>query len=378
VSAAPVVRATPWLQRLRRPGGIAPGDGGWPPYLRLLYLGFLFMPLLWRADSPNWLAATLISLPPFLLLYVGYLRKRWPANLALVLALALLSLLLQPFNPYANTYLVYAAALAPFALPGLVRPLCLTVLLLLVQAGLLMWCAQPLLISGITAILCIISCVGNAYARERRSRDAALQLSQEEVRRLAAIAERERIGRDLHDLLGHTLSLIALKGELAGKLLTRDLPAAAGEISEVTQIARDALAQVRTAVTGMRAAALAGELASARNLLESSGVALTCSQEPQVLPAPIETALALIVREAATNIQRHSGATRASIAIGRAAERRAAVALRVSDNGRGGATQRGNGLSGMGERVQALGGTLEIDSAAGGGTVLQVILPVAP
>jgi two-component system, NarL family, sensor histidine kinase DesK len=205
------------------------------------------------------------------------------------------------------------------------------------------------------------------------------------VQRLARVAERERIGRDLHDLLGHTLSLIAIKSELAAKLFERDRAAAAREIADVTNIAREALKQVRTAVTGIRAAALEGELASARLLLETTGVALKYEHDGALLPAEVETALAMIVREAVTNIQRHAGAGQALIRV--ALDERAvagatgtghgkAVLLHVSDDGRGGITAPGNGLAGISERVKSLGGTLHIESPRGKGSVLCVRLPL--
>lgn len=365
-------------QRLRQPDVHDESWWGRSPLLWLVYLGFLFMPFMWGEPGRRWLWATLASLPVFLALYFHQLGRRRKPGIALVLAFALLCYALQPLNPFANTYLTYAAAFAPLALPGLLAPALLTLALLTLLAIEVLLLGQPPLIIAISVLLCAVCCVGNAFARERNARNAALQLSQEEVRRLAAVAERERIGRDLHDLLGHTLSLVAIKGELAGKLVGRAPAEAEREIAEVTQIAREALAQVRLAVTGMRAAALAGELASARTLLESCGVQLTCRQEAAELPAPIETALAMIVREAATNIQRHARATRASVEISTdAADGRDAVALLVSDNGRGGIGARGNGLAGIGERVRALGGTLEIDSPPGAGTVLRARLPVS-
>ena len=368
------------LQRLRRFAAAdqAGSERPLPPALWLLYLGFLFMPLTFGERGWGWLWATLLSLPVFLTLYLGALRTRWSASLPLVLGMALLCYALQPFNPFANTYLAYAAAFAPLALPGFLRPLLLTAALLALLAIEVLLLGQPLLVVAISVLICTVCCVGNAFAREARRKDAALRLSQEEVRRLAAVAERERIGRDLHDLLGHTLSLVAIKGELAGKLVSRDPAAAQREIADVTQIAREALAQVRTAVAGMRAAALAGELASARTLLESCGVEFACRQDAAELPASIETALAMIVREATTNIQRHAGATRATVEISSAAAagHGTAVALGVSDNGRGGIVGRGNGLAGIGERVRALGGTLDIDSPPGAGTVLRARLPV--
>jgi two-component system sensor histidine kinase DesK len=372
---------TDWLGLFRERSPDSAGSGWAPPFVWLLYLGFLFLPLTWGEPELPWLWPTLISLPLFLFLYVRHLRPGACVSLTQVLGFALLSYALQPFNPVANTYLTYAAAFAALAFAGVLRPLLLTAVLLAAHALEVLLLRQPPQIIAISALICGVSCVGNAFAVAHRRKSEALRLSQEEVRRLAALAERERIGRDLHDLLGHTLSLVALKGELAGKLVARDPGAATREIGEVTQIARDALAQVRTAVTGMRSAALANELLSARVLLESSGVELTTRQEAPLLPAPIETALAMIVREAATNIQRHSGATRASVEIsnqGSASAGPVAVALCVSDNGRGGIAARGNGLAGIIERVRALGGTLEIDSPPGAGTVLRARLPVAP
>jgi two-component system, NarL family, sensor histidine kinase DesK len=368
---------TEWLQRLRRPPPEKDGTA-WPHFIWLLYLGLLFLPATWHAHSLAWLWAALISLPVFLALYLRFLVLRWQPGLTLVAATALVCYAVEPFNGFANTYLAFAAAFAPLALPGFMRPLLLTAALLAILSLEVLLLGQPPLIIAISVLVCTPCCVGNAFAIQYRRRNAALRLSQEEVRRLAAVAERERIGRDLHDLLGHTLSLIALKGELAGKLLGRDAQGAAREIADVTHIAREALGQVRAAVTGMRAAALAGELASARVLLESCGVELTCREETPALPPGVETALAMIVREAATNIQRHAGATRASVEISAAAAAAgAAVALRVSDNGRGGAAARGNGLAGISERVRSLGGTFEIRSPPGAGTVLLAQLPLA-
>ncbi|TQC57769.1 sensor histidine kinase, partial [Pantoea dispersa] len=129
---------------------------------------------------------------------------------------------------------------------------------------------------------------------ERRVRgEAQLRLSHEEVRRLAAVAERERIGRDLHDLLGHTLSLVALKSDLATRLLAHDAAAAQREMEEVGQVAREALGQVRRFDGVFRAAQLAAEIAAAKLLLESSGVSFRYQVEA-LPPCPqLETVFAL-------------------------------------------------------------------------------------
>lgn len=206
-----------------------------------------------------------------------------------------------------------------------------------------------------------------------KQRDAAWALSQEEVRRLAATAERERIGRDLHDLLGHTLSLITLKLELSRKLFDRDAQAARREVEEAERVARHALSEVRNAVSGIRATDLAAELASARLLLESSGVHLDYELPQMDLPPEIEHSLSLVLREAVTNIARHAGASTAKIELQRDP---ACLRMRISDDGRGGVEKHGNGLSGIGERLRALKGSLAIESVRRHGTTLKISVPV--
>jgi two-component system sensor histidine kinase DesK len=192
--------------------------------------------------------------------------------------------------------------------------------------------------------------------------------------RLATLAERERIGSDLHDLLGHTLSVVALKSELARKLIDRDLDAARNEIGEVERVARDALSQVRNAVSGIRNTALAAELNAATALLEAQGVKVKCETEQVKLPHDRETALALSLREAATNIRRHSGASGVTI---RVKQESATVVVEVADDGRGGRIVPGNGLNGMRERLGSVGGTLLLESNKDGGTLLRATVPVA-
>ena len=379
--------------KARIPGSDAPYDPpGWVHYIWLIYTGFLFTPAI--AGPPRdwgWLWPTLASLPVFVIVYVQimrtYRRNDPPRSRALpqVLTVALLGYALLPVNDSANTYLIYSVALAPYAAANFPRLVILTVVLLGVYALELLLLGFRPLVLGMTALAGIAAAATNYVLLENRRKNMALRRSSEEVQRLARVAERERIGRDLHDLLGHTLSLIAIKSELAAKLLERDRAAAAREVADVTQIAREALKQVRTAVTGIRAAALEGELASARLLLETTGVALKYEHDGALLPAEVETALAMIVREAVTNIQRHAGARQALIRVSldeRSAAgtsgtgRGKAVLLHVSDDGRGGITAPGNGLAGISERVKSLGGTLHIESPRGKGSVLCVRLPL--
>lgn len=356
---------------------------GWLPLAYLGYLVFLFVPLFMRLlptrmaqPIPFRMDATLLSIALFVPMYAAVWRGGARMQMAAVGGIFLLGLLLFPFNPYSNTYVIYAAALTA------VMPLAMGMRVLIVVAMLAVFIATMWLlgvpptlvifVAIVTAIIGIAAFSANHFQIDRERKNGELRLSQEEVRRVAAVAERERIGRDLHDLLGHTLSMIALKSELAGKLATRDAEAAQREIDDVAAIAREALAQVRHAVSGIRSAVLAAELASAKVLLEAEGVTLTSRIDAVTLPADVESALALVLREAATNIHRHARATRANV---RLAQTDGVLLMEVEDDGRGGAVRAGNGIAGMRERVAALGGELKIGRADLQGTRVSVRLP---
>jgi len=221
------------------------------------------------------------------------------------------------------------------------------------------------------AVLLGISAIYTAYTTVQQ---AKIRRSTDEIIRLSTLAERERIGRDLHDLLGHTLSVVALKSELARKLIDRDLDAARAEIAEVERVARDSLQQVRTAVSGIRSTALTAEIVAATALLEAQGVKVKCETENVKLPHDRETALALSLREAATNIRRHAQASGVTI---RVRKETAEVIVEVSDDGRGGRIVPGNGLNGMRERLGTVGGTLTLIPNKDGGTLLRASVPLA-
>ncbi|MGH8077323.1 MAG: sensor histidine kinase [Lysobacter sp.] len=357
---------------------------GWMPIFNLGYIVFVFLPLFFTGNSDSvahaWyprrlgqLWPTLLSVTIFLPLYFAAYRVSGIRLIACMLGVAALCYALLPVNPFANSYLIYAAGFA--ALIGRVLWLRIMWLALILAA---FWAEiliidYPIFVFALTLIIAVSVFFGNHFFIENTRKRAALKLSHDEVRRLGGLAERERIGRDLHDLLGHTLSLVALKSELAGRLLQRDPEAARREIDEVGRVAREALTQVRAAVTGIRAAGIAAELASAKLLLESDGVTFKYSMADAALPPGVETALAMTVREAVTNIQRHARAHHAEVAF---ATERGDVVLRVVDDGRGGAIVPGNGLGGMRERIEALGGRLRIDSPAGRGTCIEARLPL--
>jgi len=351
------------------------GKSPWIDAVHLLWSAWIFVVPVWDADgwSARWIAITVASYPAFLLLYYKCVTGARSNVRAYSLALVLLSMLLLPWYPSGLTYFIYGCVMLCGCLVGfrtyLVWLVTLNVALLL-ETSLLGYPWQAVCSIPLTSFI-----IGIIIFAERSSeeKDAQLRLSHEEIRRLAATAERERIGRDLHDLLGHTLSLITLKLELSRKLFDRDHAAAKREVEDAEKVVRHALAEVRSAVSGIRAADLAAELASAQLLLESSGVHLDYDQPPADLPEEMELALSLILREAATNIARHAEASCAKVDFVREP---AGVRMRINDNGRGGIDGDGNGLSGIRERVRALGGTLEIDSPRRGGTGLLVKAPV--
>lgn len=352
------------------------GKSPWADSIHLLWSMWIFFTPLFdhglKGYDRTWLLFTLGTYPVFLLLFAKVQLAPWRTAHLYALGMAALCFATLRWYPSGCSYFIYACVLVVHCRMRLLAYALRLVLLNAVYVALAWWIGYPLsllvIIPGTTVLICVIIMVEHAY----KEKDDALRLSHEEVRRLAATAERERIGRDLHDLLGHTLSLITLKLELSRKLFDRDAAAARREVEEAEKVARHALAEVRSAVTGIRATDLAAELASARLLLDASAVHLDYDRPPVDLPNEIERGLSLVLREAATNIARHARASRAQVKLARDP---AGVRMQVSDDGRGGIASDGNGLSGMRERVRSMGGSLTIESPRGRGTRLCVLVP---
>jgi two-component system, NarL family, sensor histidine kinase DesK len=312
-------------------------------------------------------ASIVVFLPTYQRVWFGP-RREQPM---LLLAIALLGLISLPINS-CWSYVIYAGAMLPFAYS--LRAALWRLALLLLAFVVVAW-FSPLFSGGMIAFaaaMCLIISLLNMQWRVNADRNAELRLSHDEVRRLAALAERERIGRDLHDLLGSTLSLIAIKSQLAGRLLSRDIDHARQEVADIEAVARKALGEVRSAVTGMHATALAAELASAKLMLEASGLSLHADLQTLPLAPEAETAMALGLREAITNAQRHAQASHVEVRL-QAVDNHAL--LTVQDNGCGGTVKPGNGLTGMAERLRALGGSLHVQ-ATSPGTRLSLRVPL--
>ncbi len=335
-------------------------DLGRLPYAWLVYLGFLFFPLTLGVGGPQFWIPTLISIAVFLPLYFWSFRLSGWKVLGGTVPMVMLCALLVPFNHAALTYGVYAAAFAPGL--GSPRAGLIHVFGVIAAIGVIFWIHSlplPFFIMGL--LMPLLVGISNVYFNEIHKKNAQIKLSQQEVRRLASKAERERIARDLHDLLGHTLSVMVRKAELARRLVSSDPERAATEMTEVEDIGRQALAQVREAVSGWRAPELAAEAASARLVLESSGIGAELDEIPDI-ERETGQLLSMVLREAITNVIRHSGASRCRVEFQRDRDE---WVMRVCDDGRGGAMTAGNGIQGMRERLAALDGSLNLEGARG-------------
>jgi two-component system sensor histidine kinase DesK len=242
--------------------------------------------------------------------------------------------------------------------------------------GLIAWShdMEPLLVLWVSA-MSVMAGFFTSQARTQMAAFTELQTSRRERARLAVVEERDRIARDLHDLVGHSLSLIAVKTELARRLVSADPERAENELADIDTVVRRALSEVRQAVTNYRQPTLAGELASARKAAASAGI--DCRVEtPDTwnLPVPVDGALAWTVREGVTNVLRHSRAANCRIKL---SVEDGATELRIRDDGvgPGAADGRGNGLVGLGERVRALGGSMSSGVGPDGGFLVEVRVP---
>jgi len=347
-------------------------DHGWSPLLWVVYLGFFFLePIADHVSLRLWLLHGLGAFV-FLLLYFGLFFLERPRALLHIAGMMLLGLSFQPINHGACTFFIFAAAMLPFCVETQTAAFIGLGAIGSIAAieGLLLHLDNWTLF--FSSLFPMVIGAGNTFFAERNRMNRRLRKANEEIEHLAKVAERERIARDLHDVLGHTLSVITLKSELAGKLMDRDPLRAGKEIREVEQISRQALSDVRDAIRGYRAKGLAAELAQAKSTLETAGLTVQCdAATTMTIPALQESVLSLAVREGVTNVVRHAQARTCRL---RLEQQNGSCRLEIQDDGRGFSTIEGNGLRGMRERVEMLGGTLERTNRSG--TMLIITLPL--
>ena len=340
------------------------GRSPWHEMVHLLWSAWVFITPVFTPEgySARWFVLTLTSYPLFVLLYAMSLRA--PARHAYRYALGMvaLSMVLLPVYPSGISYFVFGCVMMRLHRSrGAVSYLLQLLLLNAVFLGLFLADRRSLAVGGVAAG----DDPGHRHRGQRRTRQQGEGRGAEALARRSAPARGHRRARAHRPRPARPARPYAVDGRVEvgtrRQAARRAIPKAARrEIDEVAHVARDALAQVRRAVSGIRAAGIAAELASAKLLLETDGVAFRYARAELPLPPGVETALALIVREAVTNIQRHARATHARRGV--RAPTAATSVLRIVDDGRGGAIVPGNGLNGMRERIEALGGRLRVDS----------------
>ena len=357
--SAPTKRKS-WLRTLVDPEG---------PWLWLVWLPFYAIPWLYVAPSLFQLAASIAGIGVFLALYLVS-AKAQRTRPAFALGIAVVAIMLAPVGGNWGVIAIYAASVA-----GRIRSPRHAILLIaltcgsVVSTGLLLgqnigwWAPAALLTLTVGA-----STLASAAVQHK---NAELLKAHDEVRALSRLAERERIGRDLHDLVGRTLTLIAIKADLAERLVDADPEAAIQEIREMKTTARDGLKDVREALSGMREAGFSREIEAARLMLESAGIGFTVEGDAASIPKDRSGVLAMALREAVTNVVRHAEATQCRVVIG---QNDTDVRVEVTDDGCGGSFQEAGGLSGMRERLKAAGGALEL-FPDGSGTRLVAMVP---
>lgn len=302
----------------------------------------------------------------YLAIVVAAMRSAWRVYWWLLAAMTVLSVLVAPLaHEYA---LILVAVIVPSAATRVdVRKAAALVVL-----GAAACVVVPLVVPGwntgpswyYAVAVVFTTLLVHAFSRTATA-NQQLREARAEVARLASEAERNRIARDLHDLLGHSLTAITVKSTLARRLAVGAPPAALAEMESVEQLSRQALADVRAAVSGYRDVTLAGELARGRELLRAAGVVADLPTAHDDVPQERQELFGWVVREGLTNVVRHARAGRCTVEL-------TASSVEVRDDGTGGPAGSGSGLDGLRARVAAAGGVLTAGPAQPHGWSLRV------
>jgi len=371
-TTSPLIGSAPgdWglLARLRHPGAGRYYAGA---SVGLLYQVFEVVGV-WTAPQASTAqrAVATVALVLFYALYLVVPPLVWPereaVRVAATIGLLLVSFLL--FLPVGDTamwtwllVLVVAAFTWSSQTAGMVFVGVVTALAAVV-AALQDWPDEIAAVPWVTASVGVLMVAFGHQVRQT----VRLRAANQEIARLAVDEERARFARDLHDSLGHSLTVVTVKSELAGKLVDRDPAAAQAEIADVERLAREALADLRGAVAGFRAVTLEGKLVAARAALAAGGVRVEVPRHADVVRPELRPVAAWAVREGVTNVLRHAHATACTIELSRAG-------VRIRDDGTGApGTEPGSGLRGLAERAAAVGAHVDAGPLQGGGYELRV------
>lgn len=341
-------------------------------YVPLIFSGFYFLPLvLYPTFSAVKIALIVTIYALFIALYCYGLKQKGAPLLGLLTIMTLLCVFGTSITWGTQALFGYIAYYCGFSFVGRYSRIALAVLVATIVITGLVFISQGLsYFFSITFLVCAGVYGFGVAGRSELQHYCEKEQSKKEIENLSAIAERERIARDLHDILGHSLSSIALKAELAEKQLANEqYTPAKQEIAQVANLARTLLNDVRQAVSQLKTIGLSGELSKLKTLLTEQGISVQFPASVPVLPAPLETALCFICKEAVTNVLRHSQASQVSILL---TQQQANLVVSISDNGVGTSKQKnvkprntGMGLQGIKERTTALGGTYRVEAENG-------------
>jgi two-component system, NarL family, sensor histidine kinase DesK len=357
--------------------GAGPGRWGW--LAAGVWLFYLAQPLQKIAERQDGVSQVLGFLTVILfgasyLGFFGILRRMarkhllalWQQVAYLGLMLALCLLMIPTAGQTALTGLVYIASVAMMLLD--LRAAVAFVAVLLAGTEVSLRVVPGWTDDGSYGFAIFLGALAVFGLRRAIQRSIELNAARKDMAELAVQEERNRFARDLHDILGHSLTVITVKAELAGKLIEANPAKAAAEVADVESLARAALADVRAAVAGYRELSLAGELVSARAALQAAEVKADLPTTVDEVPEENRELFAWVVREGVTNVVRHSGAKRCTIRI-------TATQIEVLDDGKGptpGGGASGHGLVGLRERADQVGASVQVGQAPGGGFRLAV------
>lgn len=347
--------------------GRARVGGFWVYAAGLMFLGFVLVPAV-TEDLTLVTRARLIGICGVVAIaYVGTaiaqswsLRARW----AWIGFIAGSICLLFPDIGWDAVYFVFYVTIAQAALlPFRQAQIAIGATGLVVSLGSILQSDWLGVMLGLAAI---VSAYGMLFGIEAGRNQLKVHSLEKRNAALAMAVERERIGRDLHDILGHSLTAVAVKSQLARRLIEQDPQAAAQQIAEVETIARQALTDVRATASGMREVSAASEMASAQSVLLAAGVEPDVPSAAPLLGPELNELFGFAIREGVTNVVRHAEARTCRIELSE-------TAVRIIDDGRGAQGRRGNGLTGLAERAEECGAILDVRAGAGGaGTVVEV------
>ena len=334
----------------------------------LIYLAFYFIPWLFRAPQQADVLAAVVALAFFVPIYFTASKQIDLRRIPYIIALLLISIAVSPYFGAHGVFYIYALVIAGFIRPerhawiiiALVTIAFMTFSSLSEQA---MWNSLFPVLVGIVTCFGIVATARRIDEFEQAERQKVLDYQ------IATVSERERIAQDLHDLLGQTLTMIALKSEIADRLFEKNPAQAKLEISDIRDTAKTALSDVREAVAGLNTTSLAKELQRAKKILDSANIRLLALKELPNLDPKYDQVLGLVIREAVTNIVRHSNATQTSINL---VQGEGQLQLNIGDNGRISKLNEGAGINGIRKRIEQLGGTTFITFESGLSLIIEI------